>query len=204
MLETTIHFLQSLNPIWVYCIIFAIAYIENIFPPSPSDMVIVFGGSLIGIGTIGFFPALFITTLGSTLGFMTMYKIGEWTGVSVIEKRKFKFLPIESIHKVEKWFQKYGYWLIVVNRFLSGTRAVVSFFAGVSQLNLLITTILCFFSALVWNGILLYAGTLLGNNWENIETYFSTYSTTVTIIIILIIVVWLVRYFIKKRKKTNE
>ena len=202
-METIISTLQQLNPFWVYLTIFAIAYIENIFPPSPSDILIVAGGYLVGIEHIGFIQTLIIATLGSTTGFMTMYKIGDWFGLSIIEKKKIKFLPLDSVHKVENWFRRYGYWLIVANRFLSGTRAVVGFFAGMAEVKFIPTAILCFISALIWNGILIYAGTLVGAHWESIEVYLSTYSQIVAGLLItgvfIIIILWLNR----KGKKSD-
>jgi membrane protein DedA with SNARE-associated domain len=189
-LETFIHTLQTLSPTLIYCCLFAIAYIENVFPPSPSDVILVFGGYLVGLGTIDFLLALVLTTIGSITGFMTMYKVGDWFGESIIEKKRFTFLPLESIHKVEEWFRKYGYWIIVANRFISGTRAVVSFFAGLSKLRLVRTTILCGISALVWNWLMLYAGALLGKNWNSIALYLSTYSQIITGVIISAFAVW--------------
>ncbi len=203
MLESLFVFLQSLNAFWIYAIIFFIAYIENIFPPSPSDLIIVAGGYLVGVGQIDFFPALLIATLGSTTGFMTMYQIGDWFGLKIIETGKLKFLPLDNIHKVERWFRHYGYWLLVVNRFLSGTRAVVGFFAGMSEVTFVPTAILCFISALIWNAILIYSGTLLGKNWERIGIYLSTYSQIVTVLIITGIIVGILFWY-KKRNKKND
>jgi membrane protein DedA with SNARE-associated domain len=192
-LEAFIHTLETLSPTLIYCSLFAIAYIENVFPPSPSDVIVVFGGYLVGLGTIDFTLALVLTTIGSITGFMTMYKVGDWFGEAIIEKKRFTFLPLESIHKVEEWFRKYGYWIIVANRFMSGTRAVVSFFAGLSKLRLVRTTVLCGISALVWNWLMLFAGTLLGKNWNSIALYLSTYSQIITGVIIFAFVVWGIR-----------
>jgi membrane protein DedA with SNARE-associated domain len=192
-LEAFIHTLETLSPTLIYCCLFAIAYIENVFPPSPSDVIVVFGGYLVGLGTIDFTLALVLTTIGSITGFMTMYKVGDWFGEAIIEKKRFTFLPLESIHKVEEWFRKYGYWIIVANRFMSGTRAVVSFSAGLSKLRLARTTVLCGISALVWNWLMLYAGALLGKNWNSIALYLSTYSQIITGVIIFAFVVWGIR-----------
>jgi Uncharacterized membrane-associated protein len=202
-LESFVHTLETLSPTLIYCCLFAIAYIENVFPPSPSDVIVVFGGYLVGLGVIDFTFALLLTTIGSITGFMTMYKVGDWFGEAIIEKKKFTFLPLESIHNVEEWFRKYGYWIIVANRFLSGTRAIVSFFAGLSKLRLLRTTILCGISALVWNWLMLYAGELLGKNWNSIALYLSTYSQIITGVIIFAFVVWGIRR-LYIRNKAND
>ncbi len=202
-METIITYLQQLSPVWVYAAIFFIAYIENIFPPSPSDVMIVAGGYLVGVGHIDFFAALIIATIGSTTGFMTMYQIGDWFGLKIIETGKIKYLPLESVHKVESWFRHYGYWLIIVNRFLSGTRAVVGFFAGMSEIKFIPTAVLCFVSALVWNWILIYAGTLLGENWKSIGFYLTTYSQLVTVLIVTGILAGILLWYRRRRKRND-
>jgi len=143
-----------------------------------------------------------MSTAGSITGFLTMYKVGDWFGESIIEKRKLSFLPLESIHTVEKWFRRYGYWIIVVNRFLSGTRAVVSFFAGLSKLKVLRTTLLCGVSALIWNWLMIYAGALLGKNWNSVALYLSTYSQIVTGIVITALAAWGIRKIYLRNKKS--
>ncbi len=196
--------MQSLSPLLVYLLVFAIAYIENVFPPSPSDTIIVFGGSLAAIGHAGFLETLMAATAGSTLGFVTMYKIGDWFGAKILEQGKVKFIPLSTVKTVDEWFSKYGYWIVIANRFLSGTRAVVSFFAGMSGLNLLRTTVLSFLSALAWNALLVSGGFYLGKNWERIGFYLSTYSQVVTGILIVGVLVLAGRWISKKSSEGKK
>ena len=202
-MEELIRRLSALNPVWVYLSVSGIAFLENVFPPLPSDAVVLFVGSLVGVGTLDFTVALIATTIGSTAGFVVMYKVGDWFGLKIIETGKVPFIPVDKVHKVEGWFRKYGYVLIVVNRFLTGTRAVVSFFAGMSELPLTTTTILSFVSALVWNFLLLFAGKELGENWQVIGSYLATYSQGVTLVLVLI-VLFLVLSFVYKRLKPGN
>lgn len=203
-MEDFILSLQSLDPLLIYLAVFLIAFVENVFPPSPSDLVIVFAGSLVGIEHLGFVPALFTATAGSTLGFVAMYKIGDWFGDRVLEEGKIKFIPITAVKKVEAWFTRYGYWIIIANRFLSGTRAVVSFFAGMSELNLLKTTLLSFLSALVWNSILLSGGYYLGSNWQKIGIYLSTYSQIVTGVLIVVVLMFVAKFLYQKNSNQKS
>lgn len=177
----------------IYLAVFGTAFIENLFPPSPSDLLIVFAGSLIGIGSAGFVETLTAATFGSVLGFLVMYKVGEWFGHSIVDRRRIKFLPYDSIQKVDLWFRRFGYWVIVANRFLSGTRAIVAFFAGMSDLRLLPTFLLSLVSALVWNAILVSAGFGLGSNWREIGLYLSTYGQIVTGIIVVLVLIIVIR-----------
>lgn len=193
-----------MNPLWIYVVVAGIAYLENIFPPFPSDFAIVAAGSLVGMGTIGFLPLVLGTTVASTLGFVTMYRVGDWFGDRILEVGKIPFIPLENVHKVEDWFRRYGYAVIIANRFLAGTRAVVSFFAGMSELPLLKTTILSFLSALAWNSILIASGKALGDNWESIALYLETYSKTVTVVVIIALLLLLARYLFLKQKANNK
>ena len=81
-----------------------------------------------GFEKTDFTLTLISAVLGSTLGFITMYFIGDKFGDEIIEKGKIKFINPEYEKKVEVLFSKYGYFLIVINRFLEGTRAFVAFF----------------------------------------------------------------------------
>jgi membrane protein DedA with SNARE-associated domain len=203
-LDNFIAYLQSLNPALIYAIVFSIAFIENVFPPSPSDLIIVFGGSLIGIGRVGFIETLLWSTAGSTLGFVVMYKIGDWFGDRILSRGRIKFIPPDSVRKVDAWFREYGFWLIIANRFLAGTRAVVSFFAGMAQLRLLPTILLCALSALIWNALLIMGGYYLGSNWREIGGYLGTYSEAVTGLIVLLAVFFIARYFYQRKTGGGE
>jgi membrane protein DedA with SNARE-associated domain len=197
-------FLNGIDPLYVYGLVLAVALIENLFPPSPSDIMIVAAGSLVGMGRLGFPETLIFATTGSVLGFIIMYKVGDWFGDHILEQGKIKFIPIESVHKVERWFVKYGYAIIVINRFLTGTRAVVSFFAGMSELKLVPTTALCFVSALFWNTILILIGVFVGQNFDLIGYYLDTYSNIVTFAVVAIAGVLVARYLLIRRKKAQS
>ncbi|MFA6232917.1 MAG: DedA family protein, partial [Bacteroidota bacterium] len=113
---------------------------------------------------------------------------------------KIRFVSIDLVHRVEAWFRHYGYWVIIGNRFLAGTRAVISFVAGVSEMNLMLSTLLSCVSALAWNSILVYLGYMVGDNWRIIGDYLTSYSKIVTGILVFVLLVWLAKsWFVKKR-----
>ena len=200
MLEQTIAYLSQVDTVWIYAAVFLISYIENIFPPFPSDVIVVFAGSLVAIGTGSIIATLVLATAGSTLGFMSMYWIGNQFGDRVLETGKIPFVSLDLVHKVEAWFRRYGYWVVVANRFLAGTRAVISFVTGVAEMNLTVTTLLSAASALVWNSILIYLGFVVGDNWRMIGDYLDTYSLIVTIAVATVFAVWGVVVLLRKRR----
>lgn len=202
MLEEGIRWLQSAPPWGVLLLMFLIAYIENIFPPSPSDMLLVFAGTMIGFGLVDFEVALLSATAGSTLGFVTAYLLGRYFEGHVVSGRWSRFLPAQAIHQVEGLFQRYGYGVIVANRFLAGTRAIVSFFAGMSRMDLWRTTLLSAISAGVWNAILLTLGKLFAGNWRHVASYLQIYSVVVSVIVGGAIAFYLWRFLRKRRQQS--
>lgn len=200
MFEDILTRISELSPLWIYITIFFFAFIENLFPPSPSDMVIVVGGSLVGASNLHFVPVLVFATGGSLVGFLTAFAIGWQLDKRFLHAGKIKFLTLESIEKVESAFRKYGYYLIVANRFLPGTRAVISFFAGMSRLNVHYTVFLSAASALLWNTILISLGMIFGENIQKVDQFLSTYNQVVIAFTVIVILFLIVRYFWKKRK----
>ncbi|AFH49964.1 Hypothetical protein IALB_2261 [Ignavibacterium album JCM 16511] len=200
MFEEILTRISELSPIWIYLVIFFFAFIENLFPPSPSDMVVVIGGSLVGASVLHFVPVLIFATGGSLVGFLTAFAIGWQIDKRILHSGKIKFLTIESIEKVENAFRKYGYFLIIANRFLPGTRAVISFFAGMSRLNVHFTVLLSAASALIWNSILISLGMVFGENIQKVDAFLNTYNQIVIVATVVFILFLIIRYFIKKNK----
>ena len=200
MFETILTQFSDLTPFWIYLTIFFFAYIENLFPPSPSDIVVVIAGSLVATGSLNLIPTFLFATSGSLLGFLTAFIIGWQFDKRLIHSGKIKFINVQSVEKVENAFRKYGYYLIVANRFLPGTRAVISFFAGMSRLNVNKTTILSLVSSAIWNAFLIYLGIAFGNNVDVIDSYLKTYSNIILIITGIVILFFVIKFFITKRK----
>jgi len=199
MFEHLFSSLSTYDPFLIYGLIVLFPFIENLFPLSPSDVLIVLAGSLIVNGTINYFVALVLASLGGEIGFMILYYIGFQTDRKLIHTGRLKFISVEAVVKAEEWFVKYGYALIFFNRFLSGVRAVISFFAGLSELSLRRTIILSSLGSLIWNALLLGLGILLGYNLHAIDRFLSTYTVGILIVSAIIAIYFLVKYMLKRK-----
>jgi len=202
MFEEFFHSIGEMDTIWLYGILLLAAYMENVIPPIPGDSVVIFGAYLVGLGKIEFFPSLLLTTIGSVAGFMTYYAIGRFGGREFFQRKNYKWFGKERIKKVDDWFQKRGFMIIIANRFLAGTRSVVSIFAGFARLGWLKVAVLAFISSLVWNGILITAGYYAGKNWKYVESMVQNYNMFITVIILLAAAAGIVLY--KRRNKSVQ
>lgn len=200
MLHEILNYISTLDTSYLYLILFFFAFIENIFPPSPSDIVVIIGATLIASTSAGFVPILFITSIGSALGFILMYYVGDVFGDKIIRGGKLKFISKDALESTNKWFNKYGYYLILANRFLPGTRSVISFFTGINKMKMGKTFLFALISAFAWNLVIIFTGMELGKNVELIDKYLSMYSSIIIALTVVVILIFVIRYFVKKKK----
>ncbi len=181
-----------------YLILFVSAFVENVFPPIPGDTFTLLGAYFVGRNSLSFVGVLITTTLGSVLGFMTLFMLAYWLEWKFFEKRDFKWLKKSQVQRVQRWFHKYGYKIVLANRFLSGIRSVISVAAGLTQLNKGLVTLYAGISALLWNGIIIYAGAFVGESWEEILKYIETYHRIFITALVVLGGSYLVYYFLSK------
>jgi membrane protein DedA with SNARE-associated domain len=199
--------IESLPVVSIYLAFFLIAYLENVLPPVPGDLLVVFAGYLAADGFINFSGVLGITTIASVIGFMTMYYIGYTWGDGIREKRSrfwmFKYIKFQYMTRVQGWMNRWGQGVILANRFLAGTRSVISLIAGITQTNIRLTIISSTLSSVLWNGILLSAGWFIKENWESIGKYLSIYSWAILVLIAVFITYKLTQYNKKRQNRKN-
>lgn len=204
LLRTFTEWVAMLHPSVIVLLISAVAYLENVVPPIPGDLVVVFAGFLASEGIIRVMPVYLGTTVASVAGFLSMYYAGVYlrSKSKQLNDPKFwmrRFLDPRHLKKARKWMNRWGQWVVVGNRFLAGTRSVIALTAGYSRTNLVLTSASSFLSSLLWNGILLFAGYLIHENWQLIGHYLSIYSRSIMALLVIVAgVVWLVR---RKRKQ---
>jgi membrane protein DedA with SNARE-associated domain len=178
--------MKALSPVWAYLTLLVIAYGENVLPPIPGDMVVVFAGYLAGIGQLHLGLVILLSTVGGALGFMSMYAVGYKLGRSILNPDRLRWLPRQGFDRAQRWLHQYGYGVIAANRFLSGARSVISLTAGMFRMNVRRTAWWCTVSALVWTALISYAGYAVGENWDLVVQYLRTYGRIVLTVLILL------------------
>lgn len=201
--QETVQLINTLPPLSIYTVFFLVAYFENVIPPIPGDVLVAFGGYLAAQSVIGLIPVFILTTVASVIGFMSMYWIGSRWGTQIEEGKKrfwlLRFIPLEYLEKVRSWMQKWGMRVVLANRFLAGTRSVISLTAGLSHMRISYTIICSTISSVLWNGILLGFGWIVHENWRLIGDYLSVYGRIILGGIVVYILIKLgTRYYRKK------
>lgn len=193
--------MAALSPVWAYIAVLAIAYGENIIPPIPGDVFVAFAGYLVGLGQLNFVIVVALATLGGALGFMTMYALGHRVGTAVLDPDRLRWIPRRQVRKARQWLHRWGYGVVVANRFLSGARSVIALTVGIAHMRPWYTAAAATLSAAVWTGLLTWAGYALGANWEVVSIYLREYGRVILVLMAAGAVGWGVRAWRRRKQR---
>lgn len=178
MIESMIIGIGDWPPTLAYAVLAASAFLENVLPPVPGDLVVVLSAYLAGRGILDWLPVYLSTCLGGTAGFLVMFHLGRTRGRSFLRYHRgvSRVFSPQRLEHAEGWLARYGFWLILGNRFLSGIRSVIALAAGIFGMGWWPLASLGLLSMLMWNGGLLYAGMQVGQNWGQVTEWLGRYN----------------------------
>ena len=197
---------------WGYLGVFLLIAIENIFPPIPSEVILLFGGALTAAalgGKLSIFWMIVAATLASLAGAVLLYYIGKILKVErlkrIVSGRIGKVLRLKpaDIDKADKWFDEKGNITVFFCRCVPLLRSLISIPAGMSEMKMGKFVLYTVVGSAIWNTILVTIGHNLGNNWESILGFFDNFSHLVVAICAVIAVVVLVWWFGFYRRKKD-
>lgn len=190
-----------------YIGIFLLIMVENIFPPIPSEVILLFGGFMTSVSELTVIGVIISSTLGSLLGAIILYYVGKIFNkerlTKIVEGRIGKILHLngDDIDKANSWFNEKGLKTVFFCRFIPVLRSLISIPAGMNEMKMSKFLIYTIIGSIIWNTVLTLLGYAFGSKWESILKIFDTYSSLVTIILVLIFIGGLLYLFTKKKSK---
>ena len=179
-------------------------FLENLFPPIPSELIMPLAGFTVAKGQMNFQYAVLAGVLGTILGALPWYYAGKLVGeeqLGAIADRYGKWFGISKadIDKANRWFYRHGNQAVLLGRLVPGIRTLISLPAGISQMRLAPFLVYSTIGTTVWITLLTYAGYLLGDHYDRVDEYLAPVSKIVLGGLIVALVVWMVR-----RKQTQR
>ena len=187
--------------------------IENVFPPIPSEVILLFGGFMTTYTELNVIGMIIFSTLGSLIGAIVLYYIGKILNKERLKKivsgkvGKILRLKNEDIEKADNWFDTKGNKTVFFCRFIPIVRSLISIPAGMSEMPMLKFLIYTTLGSLIWNTVLVVIGNRVGENWTSILDILDKYSHIVLVLLIIIAIVCIYLFYskkLKKNKKENE
>ncbi|MCL1464944.1 DedA family protein [Argonema galeatum] len=198
MQEWIINIMTSLG----YLGIGLLMFLENLFPPIPSELIMPFAGFTVSQGKMELVPAILAGVVGTMVGALPWYYVGKLVGEENIKRladKYGKWISVSSrdIEKADNWFDKHGQKAVLFCRLVPGVRTLISLPAGISGMSLMPFLIYSTVGTVLWVSFLTFLGYTLGKNYALAEHYIDPISKIVFVGLIVAFVVWVVR----KRQK---
>lgn len=185
-------------------IVFLIA-LENVFPPIPSEVVLVFAGYSTLHTNLGILGATIAATFGAYIGALILYVVGRFLNVDQLKRfanskaGRIIRLKEDDIDKTASFFNKHGGWTILFGRCVPVIRSLISIPAGMTRYPLGKFSLLTIGGTLLWNFILINLGHYAGKAWRQMLVMIDEWLYVLLAFAVIIVgVIWLVRKVKKK------
>ena len=205
MQEFIINIMNSYGYIGVFLLIL----LENIFPPIPSELILLFGGFMTTYTKLNIIGMIISSTLGSLIGALLLYKIG-----TIFSKEKLKILISGKLGRVlklknsdidnaNKWFTNEGKKTVFFGRFIPLIRSIISIPAGINKMNISKFIPYTLLGSIIWNLVLIILGHIVGKNWKAILKIFKLYSRFSLLLLFILLIILITKLYKNKSKEKN-
>ena len=178
-----------------------VMFLENIFPPIPSEIVMPFAGFLVADNGEMTFPGIVIAgTLGSVLGALVIYYVGVWADDLVIRRfvrRYGRYFTVseQDLDRALSFFDRYGEAIVFFGRLIPIIRSLISLPAGMKRMPLRRFLLFTALGTAIWTALLSAAGVILKENWEDILTFIDTYQMVTLVVVGAAVLVLVIRRY---------
>ena len=170
MLTSLLDWLGGLSPLVLNASLGLLAFVENVFPPIPADVIAAFGSFVAARedrSPLAPFLAVWVSNVG---GAMFMWFVGSRIGRRRVEK----WLRLSPHDPAEKRFEalygRYGTAAFFLSRFIPGVRAIVPPFAGALHIKPLWPAIAIALASGIWYGLITVLAFRAGASFETLVT----------------------------------
>jgi membrane protein DedA with SNARE-associated domain len=192
-----------------YAGIALLMFLENIFPPIPSEIVMPLAGFTSAQGGMSLVGVILAGSLGSLAGAVPWYYAGRIYGAERMRdfaKRYGRWITVspEDIDHATDWFNRHGRSAVLIGRLVPGVRTLISVPAGISGMGLFQFLLYSTIGTVAWTSLLAICGYILRDRWSAVESYISPISTVLIVVLVLWFASRYVRQWRGRRRQKQE
>ncbi len=144
-------------PLWAAWVVIVVATFVS------EDLTCVAAGLAAATGRISAWDAIGAAGLGIWLGDLGLYAAGKYIGKPALRRAPFKwFIHDEDVHASSDWFARRGSIVILLGRFVPGTRLPTYFAAGMLETGFVAFSLWALLAVLIWAPLLGGGALLIG------------------------------------------
>jgi membrane protein DedA with SNARE-associated domain len=159
-----------------YAGVFALMFLENLFPPIPSEVIMPLAGFAAAQGKLSLIGVLVAGLAGTIAGNAVWYEGARAFGAErtkriVIRYGRWLGILREDLDKAEATLRRYGPLAVFLGRMMPGIRTVISIPAGLIELPRPVFYVWTLLGSLIWVGGLGVLGYLLEEQAQGLEAW---------------------------------
>ncbi|MBA3667739.1 MAG: DedA family protein [Sphingomonas sp.] len=164
-------------------------FLETVFPPIPSEVIMSIAGVAAGQGKLSYPLVVAAGTAGAMLGNILWYLAARALGIVRLEpiiRRWGRWITMSwsEVLRAERWFASHGTFFVFVGRLLPTVRSLVSIPAGLLRMRFRSFFIASTIGTAGWTALLAGAGYKLGQNYGQIDRVLGPASNAVMIALV--------------------
>jgi membrane protein DedA with SNARE-associated domain len=153
-----------------------LTFLENLFPPIPSELVIPLAGFVAAKGDLRLPAVIVVGSAGSLGGAILWYVIGKRVGEARLREwvgryGKWLTLSAKDVDRAQGSFRRHGAAAVFVGRLIPGVRTFVSLPAGFVRMPFVPFLLYSAAGTAIWTAALAYAGVVLQANFTLVSDY---------------------------------
>ena len=161
-------------------------FLENLFPPIPSEIIMPSAGYSAGQGKLSLAGVIAAGTAGSVAGALFWYYVGKWIGTDRLRRwtgRHGRWLTLKplDVDKVDRWFHRHCSKAVFFGRLVPTLRTLISVPAGVFGMGLPRFLLFTTLGTALWTALLAWAGYWLENQYQVVADYLNPVSTVIVV-----------------------
>jgi membrane protein DedA with SNARE-associated domain len=182
-----------------------LTFLESIFPPIPSEIVMPLGGYLSAQrDDLTFFGVVLAGIIGSVIGQLPWYYAGRFFHEERLKKwadryGKWILISAAEIDTAMSWFDRHGSLAVFIGRMIPGLRTLISIPAGACRMNLWRFIFLTTSGTTLWITALAYAGSVFGEHYDDVSQVIRWTALAVIAAMVAAVVVWYIRRWLHQR-----
>jgi membrane protein DedA with SNARE-associated domain len=173
--------------------------LETFIPIIPSEVIVPMAGWKVSQSAVdpsvvepltgapwSWIAVLLVATVGAVLGSLAGYLIGAWGGRPLLDRwGRYVHIHPDDLDRADAWFARYGDWAVFIARLVPLLRALINYPAGVARMPIGRFVLFSTLGSLPWNAALLFAGFLLGENYEDLYATVRPFEYVIYALVIL-------------------
>ncbi|HTG37539.1 DedA family protein [Sphingomonas sp.] len=159
-------------------------FLENLFPPLPSEIIMPMAGFTASRGELSIIGVLAAGTAGTLAGAIFWYSVAKWLGEERLKHwaaRHGRWITLspEDIDRIDDWFDRHSRWAVPLGHLVPGIRTLISIPAGLFDMPPARFVLLTTLGAGAWTSALGLAGYALGQEYDAVERWMGPASTAI-------------------------